>query len=94
LSECAGKKITTIEGLADGDKLHPLQQAFLDCDAMQCGYCTPGMILSATYVLDRIPQPSREQIMRAMHGNVCRCGTYQRIVEAVQKAAGAKEATP
>jgi aerobic-type carbon monoxide dehydrogenase small subunit (CoxS/CutS family) len=95
LSECAGKKITTIEGLAEGDKLHPVQQAFLDCDAMQCGYCTPGMILSATYVLDRIPQPSREQITRAMHGNVCRCGTYQRIVEAIQKAAGAKkEATP
>ena len=90
LSECAGKKITTIEGLADGERLHPVQQAFLDCDAMQCGYCTPGMILSATYVLDRLPEPSREQIVRAMQGNICRCGTYQRIVEAIQKAAGQK----
>jgi aerobic-type carbon monoxide dehydrogenase small subunit (CoxS/CutS family) len=84
-----GKKIQTIEGLAEGDKLHPLQQAFLDAGALQCGYCTPGMILSAVGLLKREPDPSREEIARSLSGNVCRCGTYARIMTAVQQAAKA-----
>jgi aerobic-type carbon monoxide dehydrogenase small subunit (CoxS/CutS family) len=87
LADCGGKRITTIEGLAAGDKLHPLQQAFLDCGALQCGYCTPGMILSGAALLAKHRQPTREQIVEAMEGNVCRCGTYGRIVEAIERAA-------
>jgi aerobic-type carbon monoxide dehydrogenase small subunit (CoxS/CutS family) len=90
LADCAGKKITTIEGLAEGERLHPLQAAFMECGAMQCGYCTPGMIMSGAALLARVPQPSRQDIVRAMNGNICRCGTYQRIIEAVSKAAGQK----
>jgi aerobic-type carbon monoxide dehydrogenase small subunit (CoxS/CutS family) len=82
-----GKPIRTIEGLAEGDKLHPLQEAFLQADALQCGYCTTGMILSALGLLTREPQPSREEIVRSMNGNICRCGTYARIVTAVEQAA-------
>ena len=89
LRECDGKAITTIEGLAEGDRLHPLQTAFLACGAMQCGYCTPGMILSGVALLEKTPEPSRLQIMHALNGNLCRCGTYQRIVQAVQQAAAA-----
>ena len=85
----AGKSITTIEGLGQNGQLHPLQQAFLECDAMQCGYCTCGMIMSGVGLLRANPNPSNEQIVRAMNGNVCRCGTYQRIVAAVSKAAAA-----
>jgi aerobic-type carbon monoxide dehydrogenase small subunit (CoxS/CutS family) len=84
-----GKKVKTIEGVAAGDKLHPLQEAFLEVGAMQCGYCTPGMILSALALLAKEPDPSREEIARSLSGNVCRCGTYQRIVTAVEKAAKA-----
>jgi aerobic-type carbon monoxide dehydrogenase small subunit (CoxS/CutS family) len=84
-----GKQVRTIEGLASGDRLHPLQQAFLDCDALQCGYCTPGMIMAGVALLEGQPQPSREEIVRGMNGNVCRCGTYQRIVAAVEQAAKA-----
>jgi aerobic-type carbon monoxide dehydrogenase small subunit (CoxS/CutS family) len=84
-----GKKVQTIEGLARGDKLHPLQQAFLDAGALQCGYCTPGMILSALGLLNRQPNPSREEIEQAMNGNICRCGMYERIVTAIEKAAQA-----
>ena len=87
VSAASGKKITTIEGLARGDRLHPVQQAFLDVEAFQCGYCTPGMILSAVALLERTPHPTEKQIIAHMNGNVCRCGTYQRIVEAVQRAA-------
>jgi isoquinoline 1-oxidoreductase alpha subunit len=82
----AGKEITTIEGLADGDRLHPVQQAFIECDAMQCGYCTPGMILSSVALLRKNPNASESQIREAMEGNVCRCGTYNRILEAIGKA--------
>jgi aerobic-type carbon monoxide dehydrogenase small subunit (CoxS/CutS family) len=82
-----GKRIQTIEGLAKGDKLHPLQQAFLEAGALQCGYCTPGMILSALALLRREPEPSREEIIRAMSVNICRCGIYARIVTAIEKAA-------
>jgi aerobic-type carbon monoxide dehydrogenase small subunit (CoxS/CutS family) len=82
-----GKKITTIEGLADGDHLHPVQQAFLDEGAMQCAYCTSGMIMSAVALLKKNPDPNEKQIIDFMDGNVCRCGTYSRIVRAIQRAA-------
>ena|SRR5438105_2675362 len=85
----AGKKITTIEGLAQGGRLHPLQQAFLDADAMQCGYCTPGMIMSGVGALAKSPDASESEIARALQGNVCRCGCYPRIVAAMRMAAGA-----
>jgi aerobic-type carbon monoxide dehydrogenase small subunit (CoxS/CutS family) len=88
-----GKKITTIEGLAANGALHPVQQAFIDADAMQCGYCTPGMIMSGAALLDRNPNPSRDEIVRAMEGNVCRCGTYPRIVEAMRLASMAARRT-
>src|SRR4029079_11678772 len=87
LADCALKRVTTIEGLATGDKLHPLQQAFLDCGAMQCGYCTPGMIMNGVALLREQPQPTHEQIVEGMNGNICRCGTYSRIIEAVSNAA-------
>lgn len=83
----AGKAITTIEGLAEGDRLHPVQQAFLDAGAMQCGYCTSGMIMSAVALLKKNPAPDESDIIDYMDGNVCRCGTYSRIVSAIQKAA-------
>ena len=83
----AQKQITTIEGLANGDRLHPVQEAFLEAGAMQCGYCTSGMIMSAVELLRRIPQPKDSDIIDFMDGNVCRCGTYPRIVSAIQKAA-------
>lgn len=81
------KQITTIEGVADGDKLHPVQQAFLDEEAMQCAYCTSGMIMSAVSLLAANRHPTRDQIVDFMDGNICRCGTYPRIVNAIQKAA-------
>jgi aerobic-type carbon monoxide dehydrogenase small subunit (CoxS/CutS family) len=84
-----GKQVRTIEGLADGDKLHPVQQAFLDADALQCGYCTPGMIMSAVALLSREAEPGRDDIARSMSGNVCRCGTYTRIMAAIEQAARA-----
>jgi nicotinate dehydrogenase subunit A len=83
----ADKRITTIEGLASGDRLHPLQQAFLDEGAMQCAYCTSGMIMSAASLLNGNPNPSVSDILESMEGNVCRCGTQPRIVAAIQKAA-------
>ena len=84
----AGAEITTVEGLApaEGGALHPVQQAFLDCDAMQCGYCTPGMILASVALLHEQPHPSESEIRQHLEGNVCRCGTYNRIVAAVRKA--------
>ena len=85
-SEAADGSITTIEGLAQHGQLTPLQQAFLDEDALQCGYCTSGMILRATALLRATPAPSEAQIVAGMNGNVCRCGTYPRIVEAVRLA--------
>jgi nicotinate dehydrogenase subunit A len=83
----ADKRITTIEGLATGDRLHPLQQAFLDEGAMQCAYCTSGMIMSAASLLNGNPNPSVSDILDSMEGNVCRCGTQPRIVAAIRKAA-------
>jgi aerobic-type carbon monoxide dehydrogenase small subunit (CoxS/CutS family) len=81
------KQITTIEGLATGEQLHPVQKAFLEAGAMQCGYCTSGMIMSAVALLQRNPAPKENEIIDFMDGNVCRCGTYPRIVSAIQKAA-------
>jgi nicotinate dehydrogenase subunit A len=89
----AGREITTVEGLADGERLHPVQQAFLDCDAMQCGYCTSGMVLSAVALLRKSATPSDAEIKQKLDGNLCRCGTYNRIVEAVHKAAGVIQAS-
>ena len=88
VGECAEKRIKTVEGLAEGDKLHPLQQAFIDCGAMQCGYCTTGMIMSGVALLEKQPQPTRQQIVEHMNGNVCRCGTYARIIAALERAGG------
>ncbi len=82
----AGKRITTIEGLEQNGRLHPLQEAFLQAGAMQCGYCIPGMIMSGAGLLLKNGQPSESEILRAMEGNVCRCGTYPRIVAAIQRA--------
>ena len=87
LSAAAGRKITTIEGLASNGSLHPVQQAFLQEEALQCGYCTSGMILSAVALLSANSSPSDDAIMKAMNGNICRCGTYPRIVAAVRDAA-------
>ncbi len=81
-----GKKITTVEGLAAGAELDPLQKAFMEHDAPQCGYCTSGQLMSAKALLARIPHPSREQVQRALTGNICRCSNYNRIVEAVLAA--------
>ncbi|MEE8583949.1 MAG: (2Fe-2S)-binding protein [Acidobacteriota bacterium] len=84
-----GKAVTTIEGLEQNGTLHPLQQAFLEAGALQCGYCTPGMILSGVALLKTNPQPSQAEIVEFMNGNVCRCGTYARIIRAVSQAAQA-----
>ncbi len=85
--EIRGKQVVTIEGLAMGKKLHPVQKAFMDHDALQCGYCTPGMILQATAFLRRNPEPSTADIIDAMEYNLCRCGAHNRIVRAIQAAA-------
>jgi aerobic-type carbon monoxide dehydrogenase small subunit (CoxS/CutS family) len=87
VGDCDGKQITTIEGLEHDGKLHPLQEAFLDAGAMQCGYCSPGMIMAAVALLGRTPDPTPQDITRSMEGNICRCGTYARIVTAIQQAA-------
>ena len=83
------KEVTTIEGLGKDGQLHPLQQAFMEHDALQCGFCTPGMILAAFGLLRANPQPSREQIIRGMEDNFCRCGAHTRIIDAIQTAATA-----
>lgn len=86
LGTVADKKIMTIEGLAAGDRLHPVQQAFLDEQAMQCAYCTSGMIMSVVALLNKSSHPSRTEIVDFMDGNVCRCGTHPRIVAAIERA--------
>jgi isoquinoline 1-oxidoreductase subunit alpha len=85
-SAVAQKQITTIEGLASGEKLHPLQEAFLKEGAMQCGYCTSGMIMSGVALLNGNPHSSKNEIVDFMDGNICRCGTYSRIIQAIQNA--------
>lgn len=87
LQEVGQRKVTTIEGVESDGKLHPLQQAFLEADALQCGYCTSGMIVSGVALLRSNPAPSEAEIVHAMNGNICRCGTYRRIMAAIQLAA-------
>jgi len=84
--ELDGREITTIEGLSNNGKLTPLQQAFADLNAVQCGYCTPGMLMAATALLRRNPKPTEEDIQKAMVGNLCRCTGYQRIIDAIMVA--------
>jgi len=85
--ECAGRNIETVEGLAKGAELHPLQAAFADLGAAQCGYCTPGLLMTAKALLEREPNPSRERIRESVSGNLCRCTGYQQIFEAIEEAA-------
>ena len=87
VGEAAGKKVTTIEGLSQKGKLHPLQDAFMKHDALQCGYCTPGMIMNAYGLLQKNPEPTRQEVIDGMEDNLCRCGAHVRIIEAVQTAA-------
>ncbi|HSL23929.1 MAG TPA: (2Fe-2S)-binding protein [Vicinamibacterales bacterium] len=93
LGAVAGKAITTIEGLDSGDRLHPVQEAFLEAEAFQCGYCTPGMVMATVAMLRTNPDPSEQDIARILDRNVCRCGTYTRIVRAVKLAAGRLKTT-
>ena len=86
MEDVDGAKVVTIEGLSNGEKLHPVQQAFIDHDALQCGYCTPGMILNATALLKKNPEPSRKEIINGMDGNLCRCGAHTRIIMAIESA--------
>ena len=85
--ECEGQEIVTIEGLARGDDLHPIQRAFIEKDGYQCGFCTPGQVLAAKALLDRVPDPTIEQIKRGVSGNLCRCGAYAKIFDAIKRAA-------
>ena len=87
VAEADGKKIVTIEGLAQGDALHPVQEAFLEAGAMQCGYCTSGMVLTAAALLERNPHPTDEEIVAEMNVNLCRCNGYTKILQAVHRAA-------
>ena len=87
LINVSGKDIVTIEGLAGKGELHPMQKAFIEHDALQCGYCTPGMILTAVSLLNKNPNPTRLEIIREMDDNLCRCGSYTRILDAIEKAA-------
>ena len=85
--DCTDREITTVEGLASGDQLDPVQQAFIEADAFQCGFCTPGQVMSVRALLNATPAPSEAEIRRAVSGNLCRCGAYQNIVKAGQRAA-------
>ncbi|MCX8004401.1 MAG: (2Fe-2S)-binding protein [Burkholderiaceae bacterium] len=89
-----GCAVTTVEGLAQGERLHPVQQAFIDCHGLQCGFCTPGMLMSAVALLAENPDPTREEIERALEGNFCRCTGYANIVAAIQRAALLARETP
>ncbi len=89
LKDVAGREVVTIEGLARNGRLHPVQEAFMEHDAMQCGYCTPGMIMAAEALLRRNPHPSEDEIREALAGNLCRCTGYVKIIESVQTAAEA-----
>ncbi len=97
VGEAVGRSVTTIEGLAHGDRLHPVQQAFVDTGAFQCGFCIPGMIVATVSLLNRNPRPTEAEIRAALDGNLCRCGGYLRIIEAVQQAShpsrGSEEGT-
>lgn len=93
-AEADGATVTTVEGLADGDELSPLQQAFLDHGAAQCGFCIPGQLMAATDLLDRIPHPSRVEVEEGLAGNLCRCAGYEQIIEAVMAAAEGMTSRP
>ena len=85
--DVGSRKITTIEGLAKGDELHPVQEAFIEHDAMQCGFCTPGMVMSCAALLRRNPNPTEDEVREATSGNLCRCGTYPKVFAATLDAA-------
>ena len=89
VGRAAGKQITTIDGLDKDGKLTPLQEAFIKAGAMQCAYCMSGMLMSASALLNKNPKPNRDEIVTAMNGNICRCGTYQRIIEAIESVSAA-----
>jgi aerobic-type carbon monoxide dehydrogenase small subunit (CoxS/CutS family) len=91
---CAQAKVETVEGLADGNALHPLQQAFIAHDATQCGFCTPGQLMAAIALLERTPNPTDDEIRAAMSGNLCRCGTYPKIIAAIRAASAQPRETP
>ena len=93
LAAVAGKSVSTIEAIAEGDRLHPVQEAFIEAEAFQCGYCTPGMVMATIALLRVHPDPSREDIARFMARNVCRCGTYPRIEQAIKLAAARMRST-
>ena len=86
-----GERVTTIEGLANGDEMHPMQQAFMNCHALQCGYCTPGMVMASVSLLDENPRPSEADVREGLEGNLCRCTGYHNIVKAVLSAAGGEQ---
>lgn len=90
--DVGSRAVTTIEGLAQGETLHPVQEAFIACDAMQCGYCTPGMVMSCAALLEHVPQPTEEDVHTAISGHLCRCGTYPHVVEAVLAVAATRKA--
>jgi aerobic-type carbon monoxide dehydrogenase small subunit (CoxS/CutS family) len=94
VSEAVGKHVVTVEGLASGGHPLPIQEAFLEADALQCGYCTSGMVMAATELLSKNPHPSRPEIIRGMQGHICRCGAYPRIVHAVEIAASRHAEAP
>jgi len=94
LEDVAGAKVVTIEGLAEGEKLHPVQQAFVENDALQCGYCTPGMIMNAVGLLNKNPEPTRQQIIEGMEENLCRCGAHTRIIRAIESASRMMKGEP
>jgi aerobic-type carbon monoxide dehydrogenase small subunit (CoxS/CutS family) len=91
-ADAAGHEITTVEGLGAPEKMSAVQAAFVECDALQCGFCTPGFVVASTALLARNPSPTRAQIQDGLAGNLCRCGTYGRVFEAVEKAARAQAA--
>jgi aerobic-type carbon monoxide dehydrogenase small subunit (CoxS/CutS family) len=88
-ADAVGHEVTTVEGLGTPDRMSPVQAAFVEADALQCGFCTPGLVVASTALLRKVPQPTLDQIKDGLAGNLCRCGTYSRVFEAVQKAAGA-----
>jgi len=94
LESVAGAKVVTIEGLANGEKLHPVQQAFVEHDALQCGYCTPGMIMNAVGLLNKNPEPTRQEIIEGMEENLCRCGAHTRIIRAIESASKTMKGVP
>ncbi len=93
VKDVSNKDVVTIEGLGANGKLHPVQKAFVEHDALQCGFCTPGMVLTAAALLDKTPKPTREQIVQGMEHNFCRCGTHVRIIEAIQAVAAETKGT-